>query len=161
MLNIILYKLHYILIVANTFVNQPTRLVIAAQGLVGPVQYSALVVPLVFAAKSHRTPNPKLGNAISDIDVMRNEQRQARIEFEDKPLVPRSLAVVREYPGYCTAAADYHVALARSESGIDLGAALLRDWRSSLLIEAWIRRQIGALLQPYRSADERQSQNLN
>lgn len=75
------------LFVAPTLVLQPAADVATPWIVMGPVYYAAALVPLVLAVERHDVAARETVDARRKIDIVRDEQRVAGIEGQDKTLM--------------------------------------------------------------------------
>lgn len=64
---------------------------------VGPVDHTAFCIRLVLTQKRDRVANGEICNPRGDVDVVRDQQRLSRRQFDDKPLMPTSRLIIRQY----------------------------------------------------------------
>lgn len=64
-----------------------------------PVNYASPRVPFVFAIEFHLISFLECVDSIGQIDVMSNQQRLARLQFDDEALMSTPVFVVGEYCG--------------------------------------------------------------
>ena len=78
-------------------VAQPSCRVAVGGVVVGPVNDTTLRVPHVFTAELHLVASSYPLDAGCDVDVVGDQERHARGQGKDEPLVPRSLVVVCQH----------------------------------------------------------------
>jgi hypothetical protein len=89
---------------------QKTRLMPAIRVPVRPVHNTALFIPCIFAVKFHLIPLPQRTDPRRNIDIMRNQNRLTRRQLHDKPLMPRTAIIVRQYLDHNALSLHLHIA---------------------------------------------------
>ena len=78
---------------------EPTCDVVARRVMMRPVYYTATLIPFVNSVKRYFLASLQVRNTWREIDIVRNEQRVARIQPQDESLMSAAISVVRQYPG--------------------------------------------------------------
>ena len=90
---------------------QPARLMPAIRIMVGPVNYTTLVIPFIFSLESDGISRLQGCYPRCHIDIVGDEQCLSGIQSENEALMTTALVVIREYPDYRPLAADLYIAL--------------------------------------------------
>ena len=85
---------------------QPTVYVLPLRVMMCPVDYAALVIPLVLAVKHHRIACAQSDNARRKIDIVCDQKRASCIQSKDEALMSAAVRVVRQYADHFALAAD-------------------------------------------------------
>lgn len=80
---------------ALTLVFEPPVDVSPPRVLVGPVYNAAALIPLVLPEKRHRVAGLEATHARCQVNIVRDEQRLAGPDPDNKPLVPTAVVVIR------------------------------------------------------------------
>ena len=97
--------------VDRTLVLDPPGLVPASRIVVRPVDHATPWVPLVVAGELDPVSTADARDTRRDVDVVRDQQRLARVELDDEALMPRALDVVRKNADDGGGAGDMKAAL--------------------------------------------------
>lgn len=103
------------LLVCRALVLQPPRWVTVGRILMCPVNYAPLGIPFILAAEGHRVALAKVHDPRRYIDVVRDQKRLARLERQDKALVPPAMVVIVKNPAHDPSSFDLYVARALLE----------------------------------------------
>lgn len=87
--------------------------------VMGPVNDAAEIVPLVLTAKRDRTSALQIHDSWRNVYIVRDENRLARFQLDDEPLVPCTVRVVGQDSCDPTLASDEHIAAVVRERLLD------------------------------------------
>ena len=99
------------LLVQTVLMFDPAGLVIPPGVLVGPVNDSTTIIPLIFAIERDRVTFAKSRNSRRKIDIVGDQEGSSCTNLYDESLMAASVVVIRQYPNDPTAAPNLLSAL--------------------------------------------------
>ena len=105
---------------------EPAARVPPARVMMGPVQYAALIVPLVLAKKCDPVAFTQIVDTWREVDVVGYEQGLVIVEPEQEPLMSAAVKVVSQYLLHRARTPDLYIAALRAVGLRDLAQVAIR-----------------------------------